>query len=105
MAKNDCYVPQTIFISDDSLARNIALGIREDDIDYKRLDKALEISQLSQLICDLKDGYNTYLGERGLTLSGQKQRIGIARALYNEPEILVFDNQLTLLMKRLRKSL
>ena len=86
------YVPQTIFISDDSLARNIALGIREDDIDYKRLDKALEISQLSQLICDLKDGYNTYLGERGLRLSGgQKQRIGIARALYNEPEILVFD--------------
>ena len=86
------YVPQTIFISDDSLARNIALGIREDDIDYKRLDKALEISQLSQLICDLKDGYNTYLGERGLRVSGgQKQRIGIARALYNEPEILVFD--------------
>ncbi len=86
------YVPQTIYLSDDTLARNIALGIKDENINYKLLDKAIKVSQLNELLNELKDGYDTYLGERGLRLSGgQRQRVGIARAIYNEPEVLVFD--------------
>lgn len=86
------YVPQSIFLSEASIAENIAFGLREDEIDMAKVQKALELSHLKELVDSLPDGLKTRVGERGVKLSGgQRQRIGIARALYNEPEVLVFD--------------
>jgi ATP-binding cassette, subfamily B, bacterial PglK len=86
------YVPQSIFLIDDTLEKNIAFGVPERLIDSQRLNKAILAAQLEELIDHLPDGLNTMVGERGVLLSGgQRQRIGIARALYHEREILVFD--------------
>jgi ABC-type multidrug transport system fused ATPase/permease subunit len=86
------YVPQTIYLTDNSLRENIAFGIPIDTIDEVALIKAVKLAQLEQLIAELPNGLNTNVGERGIRLSGgQKQRIGIARALYNDPEVLVLD--------------
>jgi ATP-binding cassette, subfamily B, bacterial PglK len=86
------YVPQSIFLVDDTLEKNIAFGVPEHLIDSQRLKKAILAAQLEELIEHLPDGLNTMVGERGVLLSGgQRQRIGIARALYHEREILVFD--------------
>ena len=91
--KNIGYVPQNIYLADDTIAANIAFGIPKADIDYSVVDKVVRIAQLSNFIYDeLSDGYFTKVGERGARLSGgQLQRIGIARALYSSPEILVLD--------------
>ena len=86
------FVPQSIFLSEGSIAENIAFGLPTKDIDLKQVHKTLELAHLTELVEQLPDGVNTKVGERGVQLSGgQRQRIGIARALYHEAEVLVFD--------------
>jgi ABC-type multidrug transport system fused ATPase/permease subunit len=86
------YVPQTIFLTDDSLRRNIALGLPDNLVDEDAVVDALRAAQLQDFVAGLPDGLDTVVGERGVRLSGgQRQRIGIARALYNKPEVLVLD--------------
>jgi ATP-binding cassette, subfamily B, bacterial PglK len=86
------YIPQSIFLIDDTIERNITFGVPDDLIDRQRLEKAIQSAQLEELIEQLPDGLQTVVGERGVRLSGgQRQRIGIARVLYHEREILVLD--------------
>lgn len=86
------YIPQTIFLLDDTIERNIAFGVQDKFIDKDRLEYAIKAAQLEELMQTLPEGVKTSVGERGVRLSGgQRQRIGIARALYHQREILVLD--------------
>ncbi|WP_019502663.1 ABC transporter ATP-binding protein [Pseudanabaena sp. PCC 6802] len=86
------YIPQSIFLMDDTIERNIAFGLPDSQIDKQKLDRAVRMAQLSELVEQLPDGLQTFVGENGVRLSGgQRQRIGIARALYHDREILVLD--------------
>ena len=90
--KNVGYVPQSIFLTDDSLRRNIAFGIPAENIDDAAVQRAVHSAQLDSFIAGLPQGLETMVGERGVRLSGgQLQRIGIARALYHDPPVLVLD--------------
>ncbi len=86
------YVPQQINLIDDSIAKNVAFGLSESEINYKKVSMALEIAQLSQYVDKLPEGYNSNVGQNGISMSGgQRQRLGIARAVYFDAQIMVLD--------------
>jgi len=86
------HVPQSIFLSDSTILENIAFGIPKADIDLEEVQQAAKKAQIHETIISLSDGYETFVGERGVRLSGgQRQRIGIARALYKKANVLIFD--------------
>lgn len=87
------YVPQSIFLTDDTVAANVAFGVPKDQIDMAAVERAARIAALHDFVLsDLPEGYDTFVGERGVRLSGgQRQRIGIARALYRDPTLLIMD--------------
>jgi ABC-type multidrug transport system fused ATPase/permease subunit len=86
------YVPQSIFLTDDTLRRNVAFGLSAEQIDETAVQSAISLAQLDEYVMSLPEGLDTVVGERGVKISGgQRQRIGIARALYHNPAVLVMD--------------
>jgi len=86
------YVPQTVFLVDDTVAANIAFGVRPDEIDHGAVERAARLAEVHDFVSQMPQGFATRIGDRGVRLSGgQRQRIGIARALYHDPAVLIFD--------------
>lgn len=91
--KNIGYVPQNIYLSDDTVLANIAFGVEPGNINDAEVYRSAKIANIHDFVInELSDGYNTIVGERGARLSGgQRQRIGIARAMYHNPQLFIFD--------------
>ena len=100
------YVPQHIYLADDTISANIAFGVSPKDINKESVEKAAKIANLNEFVLDeLPYKYQTIIGERGVKLSGgQRQRIGIARALYHKPQVLVFDEATSALDNQTEKA-
>ena len=104
--KHIAHVPQAIFLSDSSIAENIAFGIPKNEIDYHRLELSAKQAQLTDLIESWEDKYDSYVGERGVRISGgQRQRIGIARALYQNADVIIFDEATSALDNETEKAI
>jgi ABC-type multidrug transport system fused ATPase/permease subunit len=100
------YVPQEIYLIDDSLRRNIAFGVEDESIDEERVRAAVVMAQLEEFVQSLALGLDTVVGERGVRLSGgEKQRVAIARALYRDPEVLIFDEATSALDNQTERAL
>jgi ABC-type multidrug transport system fused ATPase/permease subunit len=86
------YIPQSIFLSDDTIRRNIAFGLPDQQIDDQQLWNVIRMAQLEKFVHELPDGIETVVGENGVRMSGgQRQRVAIARALYHNPQVLIMD--------------
>jgi len=100
------YIPQQIFIIDDSLKKNVALGVPDEEIDMKKVELALKQSQLFSLLDQLPQGVDTLLGERGIRLSGgQRQRVALARAFYHDRDVLIMDEATSALDSETEKEI
>ena len=105
MLNNVGYVPQEIYLTDDTIKKNIAIGFKDDEIDEQKLVECAKLSQIYDFIKALPVNFNTVVGERGQNFSvGQKQRIGVARALYRNPELLILDESTSSLDSATEKS-
>jgi len=104
--RNIGYVPQHIYLADDTVAANIAFGVNPKDINHEAVEKASKIANLNEFVLEeLPKQYQTTIGERGVRLSGgQRQRIGIARALYHKPQVLILDEATSALDNQTEKA-